>query len=66
MLDADVDPLLNVSVAHALVYNYPHCGLGDVVDDAGFAVVDFMWHAVYYQNHYPSSLKIRGGAVDPF
>ena len=66
MLNADVDPLLNVSIANALVYNDPYCGLGDVVDDAGFAVVDFMWHAAYYQNHHPSLSKVRGGAADPF
>ena len=66
MLDADIYPLLNVSVADALVYNDPYCGLGDVVDDASFAVVDFMWHAVYYQNHDHSSSKVRRGAADPF
>ena len=66
MLDADVDPFLDVSVANALVYNDPHCGLSDVVDDAGFAVVDFMWHAVYYQNHHTNSSQVRRGVADPF
>ena len=46
MLDADVDSLLNVPVANSLVDYDPNCGFGDIVDDAGFAVVNFVWHAV--------------------
>ena len=46
MLDSDIDPLLDVSVAHALVYDYAHGALGDVVDDSGFSVVNFVWHTV--------------------
>ena len=46
MLDADVDPFLDVPVANALVYYDPYCGLGDIVDDAGLPVVDFVGHAV--------------------
>lgn len=49
MLDADVDALLNVSVANSLVDYDSHCGFGDIVNDAGFTVVDFVWHAVQYQ-----------------
>ena len=66
MLDADVDSLLNVPVANTLVYYDSHCGFGDIVDDAGFAVVDFVWHAEQYQesSHF-EELKIKGTA-DPF
>lgn len=45
MLDADIDSLLDVPVADSLVDYDTHCGLGDIIDDAGFAVVDFMGHA---------------------
>lgn len=46
MLDTDVDSLLNVPVAYSLVDYDAHCGFGDIVDDAGFAVVNFVGHAV--------------------
>lgn len=46
MLDADIDSLLDVPVADSLVDYDTHCGLGDIIDDAGFAVVDFMGHAM--------------------
>lgn len=45
MLDADVDPFLNVPVPDALVDDDPDGGFGHVVDDTGFAMVDFMGHA---------------------
>lgn len=46
MLDANVDSLLNVSVADSLVDDDAESGLCHVVDNAGFAVVDFVGHAV--------------------
>lgn len=45
MLDADVDPFLNVPVSDALVDDDPDGGFSHVVDDTGFAMVDFMRHA---------------------
>lgn len=45
MLDADVDTFLNIPVSHALVDDDSNSGFSHVVDDTGFAVVDFMRHA---------------------
>lgn len=46
MLDPDIDSFLDVSVAHSFVDDDPYGGFCDVVYDAGFAVVDFVGHAV--------------------
>ena len=46
MLDAHVHALLDVPVAHLFVEDDADGGLGDVVDDAGLAVVDFVGHAL--------------------
>lgn len=46
MLNADIDSLLDVPVADSLVDYDTHGGFGDIVDDAGFTVVNFMRHAV--------------------
>lgn len=46
MLNADIDSLLDVPVADPLVDYDTYCRLGDIVDDAGFAVVNFVGHAV--------------------
>ncbi len=52
MLDAHVNALFNVAVADALVDDDAHGGFGYVVDYSGFAVVDFMGHAVGMSNSY--------------
>lgn len=45
MLDSEVDALLDVPVLDFLVNNDADCALRDVVDNAGLAVVDLVWHA---------------------
>ena len=45
MLDSDIHALFDVPVADSLVDYDAHGGLRYVVDDAGFAVVDFVGHA---------------------
>lgn len=42
VLDADVDALLHVAVADLSVENDTDSGLGDIVDNAGLAVVDLV------------------------
>ena len=44
MFDANIDALLDVSITDTLVDDDANSGLGDIVDDAGFAVVDFVRH----------------------
>ena len=45
MFDSDVDALLDVAVTHFLVDDDADSGAGDVVDDAGLAMVHFVGHA---------------------
>ena len=45
MLDADVDSLFDVSITDSLVYYDADGGFGDIVDNTGFAMVDFVRHA---------------------
>jgi hypothetical protein len=45
VLDSNIDTLLDVSVADLLVDDDSNGGFRDVVNDAGFAMVDFVWHA---------------------
>lgn len=47
MLNADIDSLLDIPVADSLVDYDAHGGFGDIVDDAGFSVIDFVRHAMY-------------------
>lgn len=49
MLDSEVDALLNVPMLDLLVYDNAHRALGDIVDDAGLAVIDFVWHTASNQ-----------------
>lgn len=49
MLYPDVDSLLHVAVANPFVEDDADGGFGDVVDDAGFAVVDLVWHTVGWE-----------------
>lgn len=46
MLYADVDSLFDVAITDSLVDDHANGGFGYVVDDAGFAMVDFVGHAV--------------------
>jgi len=48
VFDAHVDSLLEISVSHWTVEDDTDGGLGDVVDDSGLAVVDFVWHALLH------------------
>ena len=45
MLDADIDSLFDVSITDSLVDYDADGGFGYVVDDTGFAMVDFVGHA---------------------
>ena len=45
MFDPHVDSFLHISVADTLVDDDAHCGLCDIVDDAGFPMVDLVGHA---------------------
>ena len=51
VLDPDVDSLFDVAVADLLVTYYADRGLGNVVDDASLAVVDFVRHAYVRVSH---------------
>lgn len=46
VFDADVNALLHVSVSDLLVEDDADGGFGDVVDNAGLSVVDFVWHTL--------------------
>ena len=46
MLDADIDALFDISVANSFVNYDADSGSGNVVDDPGFAMVDFVGHAL--------------------
>ena len=46
MLDADIDSLFDITVTDSFVDYDADSGFGYVVDDTGFAVVDFVGHAL--------------------
>ena len=50
VLDAHVNSLFDVAIADTLVDDHADGGFGDVVDDASFAVVDFVRHTVLRVN----------------
>ena len=45
MLDPDIDTLLDIAVADSLVDYDANGRFSNIIDDAGFAVVDFVGHA---------------------
>ena len=45
MLDPDVDSLLDVPIANSFVDDDADCGSGDIVDHAGFPMVNLVGHA---------------------
>lgn len=46
MLNSDVHSLLEISIANLLVDDDTNCGFGDIVNDAGLAVVDLERHTL--------------------
>ena len=46
VLNANIDALLHVSVAHWLVEDDTDGGFRHVVDDASLSVIDFVWHTL--------------------
>ncbi len=45
MLDADIDSFFDVSITDSFVNYDADGGFGDIVDNTGFAMVDFVGHA---------------------
>lgn len=50
MFHTDIDSFLDEAVAYSFVYDDADGGLGHVIDDSRFSVVDFHWHTLLHRS----------------